>query len=282
MKYGKCLDSNQRCKGDPNEYEIKGNIVEVQTYDRLGNPTYKFTISIEDINLITNYVWTSKEKKQGVYIVNDKLGYLHHQILPVRTGITVDHIDRNSLNNTRDNLRYASQTLQNFNQRKKDTRFDVKGIDYHPKKNKGKGLYYAHIKISTKRFISYGMETYEEAVYARSLMEQLAPYKSVNENISQYLDKVSEESKKKILDWFINRFKNRVSTGKTGDIICGEADAIGYVYRQGNKTLISFKGGDNTIRGSRPLHLREKIFEVVTSDEEGNLKVDLSQIFPEK
>ena len=70
--------------------------------------------------------------------------------------------------------------------------------------------------------------------------------------------------------------------GKTGDIICGEADAIGYVYRQGNKTLISFKGGDNTIRGSRPLHLREKIFEVVTSDEEGNLKVDLSQIFPEK
>ena len=48
--------------------------------------------------------------------------------------------------------------------------------------------------------------------------------------------------------------------GKTGDIICGEADAIGYVSRQGNKTLLSFKGGDNNIRGSRPLHLREKTF----------------------
>lgn len=67
--------------------------------------------------------------------------------------------------------------------------------------------------------------------------------------------------------------------GKTGDIICGEADAIGYVSRQGNKTLISFKGGDNTIRGSRPEHLREKIFEVATSDDEGNLKVDMSKIF---
>jgi hypothetical protein len=70
--------------------------------------------------------------------------------------------------------------------------------------------------------------------------------------------------------------------GKTGDIICGEADAIGYVSRQDNKTLITFKGGDNTIRGSRPLHLREKIFCVAESDEEGNLKVDMSQIFLDK
>ena len=70
--------------------------------------------------------------------------------------------------------------------------------------------------------------------------------------------------------------------GKTGDIICGEADAIGYVSRQGNKTLLTFKGGDNNIRGSRPLHLREKVFEVASSDEEGNLKVDMSKIFLDK
>ena len=70
--------------------------------------------------------------------------------------------------------------------------------------------------------------------------------------------------------------------GKTGDIICGEADAIGYVSRQDNKTLITFKGGDNTIRGSRPLHLREKVFCVAESDPDGNLKVDMSQIFLNK
>jgi len=67
--------------------------------------------------------------------------------------------------------------------------------------------------------------------------------------------------------------------GKVGDIICGEADAIGYVSRDENKTLLSFKGGDNSIRGSRPLHLREKVFEVAESDEQGNLKVDMSKIF---
>ena len=67
--------------------------------------------------------------------------------------------------------------------------------------------------------------------------------------------------------------------GKLGDIICGEADAIGYVSRQDNKTLITFKGGDNNIKGSRPLHLREKIFCVAESDADGKLTVDMSQIF---
>lgn len=69
--------------------------------------------------------------------------------------------------------------------------------------------------------------------------------------------------------------------GKTGDIICGEADAIGYVSRQDKKTILSFKGGDNNIRGSRPLHLREKAFVVAESDDDGNLKVDMSEIFPD-
>ena len=35
--------------------------------------------------------------------------------------------------------------------------------------------------------------------------------------------------------------------GKLSDISCGEADAIGYVYRKKNQTIISFKGGENTI-----------------------------------
>lgn len=67
--------------------------------------------------------------------------------------------------------------------------------------------------------------------------------------------------------------------GKLGDIICGEADAIGYIYREGNKTIISFEGGDNVIKEARPLHLRGKKFVVATSDKDNNLTFDLSKIF---
>lgn len=67
--------------------------------------------------------------------------------------------------------------------------------------------------------------------------------------------------------------------GKTGDIISGEADAIGLVYREDNKTYISFEGGDNTLKEARPLHLRGKKFVVATSDKDNNLSIDLSEIF---
>ena len=70
--------------------------------------------------------------------------------------------------------------------------------------------------------------------------------------------------------------------GKLGDIVCGEADAIGYIYRSGKDTIISFEGGDNTIREARPLHLRGKKFVVATSDDNNNIKVDMSQIFMPK
>lgn len=67
--------------------------------------------------------------------------------------------------------------------------------------------------------------------------------------------------------------------GKTGDIICGEADAVGYLYRDGNKTYLSFEGGDNTIKEARPLHLRGKKILVAESNENNEVKFDTSKIF---
>lgn len=68
-------------------------------------------------------------------------------------------------------------------------------------------------------------------------------------------------------------------SGKLGDILCGEADAIGLVYRKGNETRISFEGGGDTIREARPLHLRGKNICVARSDENNNITVDLSPLF---
>lgn len=68
-------------------------------------------------------------------------------------------------------------------------------------------------------------------------------------------------------------------TGKLGDILCGEADAIGYVYRKKNETHISFEGGENTIREARAKHLRGKNIVVATSDENNHITVDMTKIF---
>lgn len=78
-----------------------------------------------------------------------------------------------------------------------------------------------------------------------------------------------EESSKLVVDL----------AGKLGDIICGEADAVGYIYREGRKTFVSFEGDGGDIREARPLHLRGKQFVVGESDENNNLTMDMSKIF---
>ena len=68
-------------------------------------------------------------------------------------------------------------------------------------------------------------------------------------------------------------------TGRLGDILCGEADAIGYVYRKKNETIISFEGGENSVREARPLHLRGKKIVIAESDENNNLTFHWDKIF---
>lgn len=50
--------------------------------------------------------------------------------------------------------------------------------------------------------------------------------------------------------------------GKLATIVCSSADAIGYIYREENKLMISFNGGDNVNAGARPEHLRGQVFEM--------------------
>lgn len=68
-------------------------------------------------------------------------------------------------------------------------------------------------------------------------------------------------------------------TGRLGDIICGEADAIGYVYRKKNETIISFEGGSNIVREARAPHLRGKNIVVAESDEDNNITFHMDRIF---
>lgn len=70
--------------------------------------------------------------------------------------------------------------------------------------------------------------------------------------------------------------------GKSADIICGEADAVGYLYREGNRTYLSFEGGDNTIREARSPHLRGKKLIVAESNEDNDVVFNTSEVFINK
>ena len=68
-------------------------------------------------------------------------------------------------------------------------------------------------------------------------------------------------------------------TGKSPSILCSQVDSVGYLYREGNKTIINFKISPDLIIGGRSEHLNGQQIVVAESDGEGNLKVDWSKIF---
>lgn len=67
-------------------------------------------------------------------------------------------------------------------------------------------------------------------------------------------------------------------SGKLASIICAKVDAVGYLYRQGDKVFLNFKGGQDAIVEARPVHLRNKKF-VLTEKVDEKLVNNWNQIF---
>lgn len=68
-------------------------------------------------------------------------------------------------------------------------------------------------------------------------------------------------------------------TGKLKRITSSQSDAIGYLFRRGNKNILSFKTSDEISCGARPEHLRNQ--EIVLSElsEDNTLTINWDNIF---
>lgn len=70
--------------------------------------------------------------------------------------------------------------------------------------------------------------------------------------------------------------------GKSSSILCSKVDAIGYVYRKDNKTIINFKPSESLIVGGRSKHLIGQEIVVAESNENNEITTDWSKIFINK
>ena len=119
-----------------------------------------------DIPLVASWVWSARRKTRNIYAVrNDKSGSkartvsLHMHILPPTPGYVVDHVNGNSLDNRRANLRYATnqQNLANAPVRKDNTT-GFKGVSRLPS-----GRYRATIRKDKKLHLLGIFDTPEAA-----------------------------------------------------------------------------------------------------------------------
>lgn len=68
-------------------------------------------------------------------------------------------------------------------------------------------------------------------------------------------------------------------TGKIKSLICANADAIGYMYRKGNKVILSFKTNEEVTCGARPEHLRNAEIVISEMSEAGELEFHWDKIY---
>lgn len=68
-------------------------------------------------------------------------------------------------------------------------------------------------------------------------------------------------------------------TGKLKRITTSNSDAIGYLYRKGNKNILSFKTNDDISCGARPEHLRNEEIVISEVDENGEYKTYWDKVF---
>lgn len=207
-KYGKILDNNPRTIWDKNEIRILDTHAEIDTYDELGNVLHTYLLDIEDILLLEGHKWRSIIKRN---IKQPYLGTKHtiyfHRLLLGNPNCDVDHINQNTLDNRKINLREASDTVQRINSKIRiDNTQGIKGIYYLTKNNK----YRAEISFENKKIYSKAFCTKEEACYMRYLLEIFFFSKlgfTPNKNLLKGFKNLKKETKKEIQFYFKNRAK---------------------------------------------------------------------------
>lgn len=194
-KYGKVLDTNPRTKFDPNEFRFIGNdVVEFDTYK---TPTLEventFVIDAEDYPLVSQYKWSTYARKYASANYGKLL--LHRLIMNAKKGQQVDHINLNTFDNRKVNLRICNNSLNSSN-RNAYNKLEIKGVEYHEKIKK----YSAYFRINDKQYHSMCYTTIEEAAFARYILEQMFREESLTQHSTELINSLSEEQKIKIID----------------------------------------------------------------------------------
>lgn len=186
-------------------------IIQVQ-YKNSFIPVY---IDKEDYEKVKKYSWRASHKKNKIYIVtgqarNHSLLYLHNYLMnytPIPQQ-EIDHIDCNSCNNRKANLRLVSrqQNIDNTSVRI-DSKIGIRGVSYS-KRDKNYSCDFSYHK---QRFYFKKWKTCEEAVCCRKYAEEYFGLEVLTRNplAQQYLDKLNKNKKEEIKSYVYNKISRK-------------------------------------------------------------------------
>jgi hypothetical protein len=167
-KHGKILN---RTRHTPNEFVLKENHAEIVIYDKNNQEKARALIDLDDVEKCREHKW--HYDKYPATHVGGYLIRLHTLVFKK----WADHIDRNTLNNKKENLREAnnSQNTRNSNKFSRKCTSKYKGVSWSTKSNKwqaGISFNNKDIYLGTFKFEKIAAQAYN--VKAKELFGEFA------------------------------------------------------------------------------------------------------------
>lgn len=163
---------------------------------------YDSYIDKSDYEDVKQKHWRTSHKGNKIYLVSgskakNNVVYLHNMVMNYTyiTGFEVDHIDGNSLNNRKNNLRIVTrqENIENSSVRI-DSKLGIRGIC--KTRNDKYKVDFQHRK---DRFYFKDWNTIEEAVYCRKIVEEYFGLEILKRNpLAQKYLTLTEEKKKEV------------------------------------------------------------------------------------
>lgn len=198
FKYYKCFKTFKEADEHRIEIAKKNGIVKNLLYLKIDSETKKeyyemelqdktrTKIDISSYDLVDKYIYT-KDNKYVIRGDEDNTGkrikiFLHNELCETEDNESVDHINRNSLDNRLNNLRSISKSEQCINRNTpKNNTSGTKGVSYNKINKRWEVLY--HIGINKKQFKYFKVNRYKnkndayiEACICRHNIELTEPY----------------------------------------------------------------------------------------------------------
>lgn len=146
-RHGKILN---RTKYDSNEIKIDNDIAIIFLYNKTGDKIAESLVDKEDVEKLFPNKWCLDKNN---YVKNSKQEYLHRIILTAPEGVYIDHINGNTLDNRKENLRICTDGENVSNRTKLGTNntSGILGVRFNNQRNK----WYSEIQYQYKKDFSW-------------------------------------------------------------------------------------------------------------------------------
>lgn len=121
---------------------------------------------LDRIKSVKFYLGGKGANSDGHYVIDQNGRPLHDYLFEHRQGYEIDHINLDTLDNRRCNIRYCTHQQNQMNQPlQKNNTSGVSGVSYYPPRHK----FRARIKINQQEIHLGYYDTFEDAVKARNV-----------------------------------------------------------------------------------------------------------------